>query len=290
MILSGPWNTHYERDYSLEECVEETPPLRVDGIPSKSNTNVGTATVRYRVVSDGAGEVSRLRLSPVPGAGHQAIPNIHSIRHRQQVPGQPGQMSFLQQQPRVHLTQQQVSSALNGGSRMTLYRGQNNKVKARMPSHSQLSEVSRSQHAVLTTSNPVPGSSMQHFQHRPQSPQQPRLGQPQSPLQYTRPQYPQQHTQPQSHQLPRSDQTVARVRSGLQLQVSEIPLLHDPRLPPGWRRTILRTANGECFVVISDEAGRQFRSREELKSFVTSYGFEGIDPTKVDFSVFGQVM
>ena len=72
MILSGPWNTHYERDYSLEECVEETPPSRVDGIPSKSNTNVGT--VRFRVVSDGAGEVSRLRLSPVPGAGHQAIP------------------------------------------------------------------------------------------------------------------------------------------------------------------------------------------------------------------------
>ena len=161
---------------------------------------------------------------------------------------------------------------------------------------SQFSEVSRPQHAVVAkTSNPapVPGSSissMQHFQHRPQSPQQPRLGQPQSPLQYTRTQYPQQHTQPQSHQLPRSDQTVARVRSGLQLQVSEIPLLHDPRLPPGWRRTILRTANGECFVVISDEAGRQFRSREEIKSFVTSYGIEGIDSTKVDFSIYGQVM
>jgi len=284
MILSGPWNTHYERDYSLEECVEETPPLRVDGIPSKSNTNVGKATVRYRVVSDG--EVSRLRLSPVPGAGHQAIPNIHGIQHRQQVPGQPSQMSFLQQQPRVQLTQQQVSPALNGGSRMTLYRSQNNKV--RMPS--QFSEVSRSQHAVFATSNPVPGSSMQHFQHRPQSPQQLRLGQPQSPLQYTRPQYTQQHTQPQSHQLPRSDQTVARVRSGLQHQASEIPLSHDPRLPPGWRRTILRTANRESFVVISDEAGRQFRSREEIKSFVTSYGIEGIDPTKVDFSVYGQVM
>ena len=83
---------------------------------------------------------------------------------------------------------------------------------------------------------------------------------------------------------------MARVRSGLQLQVSEIPLLHDPRLPPGWRRTILRNANRESFVVISDEAGRQFRSREEIKSFVTSYGIDGIDPTKVDFSIYGQVM
>ena len=170
---------------------------------------------------------------------------------------------------------------------MTLYRGQNNKVKARMPS--QFSEVSQSQHAVFATSNPVPGSSissMQHFQHRPYSPQQLRLG-------LGQPKSPQQHTQPQSHQLPRPDQTVTRVRSGLQrlqLQVSGIPLLHDPRLPPGWRRTILRTANRESFVVISDEAGRQFRSREEIKSFVTSYGIDGIDPTKVDFSIYGQVM
>ena len=97
-----------------------------------------------------------------------------------------------------------------------------------------------------------------------------RLGQ--STVIYTRPQF----------------QNVARGRSVL--RVSETPLIHDPRLPPGWRRTIQRTANMESFVVISDKVGRQFRSREELKNFVTAYGIDGIDPTKVDFSIYGQVM
>ena len=86
-------------------------------------------------------------------------------------------------------------------------------------------------------------------------------------------------------QFPGPDQTGARARS-----VLRAPLIHDPRLPPGWRRTIQRTANMESFVVISDKVGRQFRSREELKNFVTAYGIDGIDPTKVDFSIYGQVM
>ena len=65
---------------------------------------------------------------------------------------------------------------------------------------------------------------------------------------------------------------------------------HDPRLPPGWGRSVQKADTGECFVVIFDEVGRQFRSREEIRSVVISKGLSGIDPSKVDFSVFGQTM
>jgi len=49
-----------------------------------------------------------------------------------------------------------------------------------------------------------------------------------------------------------------------QFSKPELPLYHDPRLPPGWGRTIQKAPNGSCFVVIHSPEGRVFKSKEEL--------------------------
>ena len=70
-----------------------------------------------------------------------------------------------------------------------------------------------------------------------------------------------------------------------------MPLYHDPRLPPGWGRTIQKAPNGSCFVVIHSPEGRVFKSKEEIANYIQVSGsVPGMDPSKVDFSVFGKSM
>ena len=75
------------------------------------------------------------------------------------------------------------------------------------------------------------------------------------------------------------------------LPVPEVPLYHDTRLPPGWRREVqerrYNSKIGPVDVWIYDEAGRVFKSREDLERHLTTHGIEGIDPAKVDFSIYG---
>ena len=75
------------------------------------------------------------------------------------------------------------------------------------------------------------------------------------------------------------------------LPVPEVPLYHDTRLPPGWRREVqerrYNSKIGPVDVWIYDQAGRVFKSREDLERHVTTHGIEGIDPAKVDFSIYG---
>jgi len=66
----------------------------------------------------------------------------------------------------------------------------------------------------------------------------------------------------------------------------EQPLYYDPRLPQGWRREIQRAENGQCLVVVFDSQGRAYRNQEEIRSSFQS----GIDPSKIDFTVFGKNM
>jgi len=66
----------------------------------------------------------------------------------------------------------------------------------------------------------------------------------------------------------------------------EQPLYYDPRLPQGWRREIQRAENGQCLVVVFDSQGRAYRNQEEIRTSFQS----GIDPSKIDFSVFGKIM
>ena len=76
-----------------------------------------------------------------------------------------------------------------------------------------------------------------------------------------------------------------------QFSKPELPLYHDPRLPPGWERTIQKAPNGACFVVISTPDGRHFKNKEEIASYLQVSGaVPGLDPSKVDFSVFGKSM
>merc|ERR1712227_779501 len=76
-----------------------------------------------------------------------------------------------------------------------------------------------------------------------------------------------------------------------QFSKPELPLYHDPRLPPGWGRTIQKAPNGACFVVISTPDGGQFKNKEEIASYLQVSGaVPGLDPSKVDFSVFGKSM
>ena len=264
MNLPGPWNIdNYGKDDSLEECVAETP---------SSNSNMMVGKVTFKIVTPSE-TLKQRRPSPVPGPGHQTIPNIHGIQHRQQAPGQFSQMAYLQQQQQY--VQASIRRVSPGGAVQSPPGLSNQVVRARMTT--QFSEASNSQ----------------QIQNRLQQHQQQfRFGQPQPSHHYSQPQAPGQF------QLQGSSQNRARLSHGLQaagpnitrLARPEIPLFHDPRLPPGWGRSIQRTASGECFVVIYDPAGRKFRSREEIRSFVTSQGISGIDPSKVDFSVFGQAM
>ena len=75
------------------------------------------------------------------------------------------------------------------------------------------------------------------------------------------------------------------------LPVPEVPLYHDTRLPPGLRREVQERRHnskiGPVMVWIYDEAGRVFKSREDLERHLTTHGIEGIDPAKVDFSIYG---
>ena len=76
------------------------------------------------------------------------------------------------------------------------------------------------------------------------------------------------------------------------LPVPEVPLYHDTRLPPGRRREVqerrYNSKIGPVDVWIYDEIGRVFKSREDLERHLTTHGIEGIDPAKVDFSIYGK--
>lgn len=70
---------------------------------------------------------------------------------------------------------------------------------------------------------------------------------------------------------------------------SPLPLYHDPRLPPGWQRSVHRTEQGQYAVLLTDPQGRKFRSKEDVRRYLEGRTVSNIDPENMDFSVFGKV-
>ena len=82
-----------------------------------------------------------------------------------------------------------------------------------------------------------------------------------------------------------------RGTSPAQLQVKTVqqPLITDARLPRGWNRVINVLPDGSLSVTILDNEGRMFRNRQELQTYLYSFGnLRQINPNKIDFSVFGE--